>query len=64
MVPGVNQAPCTFLDKRRLDTGTNLGQGFGRALCQARIAVVVVSTGALKRMSGSGVDLEKDVSAA
>jgi hypothetical protein len=57
-----NHAPRTFLDKMRLETGGNFITDFGNSLCKSMIAVVFLSAAALKRMSETQVDLNKDVS--
>ena len=57
-----NNAPRTFLDKMRLETGGNFVTDFGNSLCKSRIAVVFISVAALKRMTEIQVDLDKDVS--
>ena len=60
----VNEAPRTFLDKMRLEPGGNFVRDFAASLCRTRIAVVVLSAGALRRMmssDGVGPDLDREV---
>ena len=59
-----NEAPRTFLDKMRLEPGGNFVRDFAASLCQTRIAVVVMSAAALRRMmacEGVGPDLDREV---
>jgi hypothetical protein len=48
-----NEAPRTFLDKMRLETGRNFVRDFAASLCRTRIAVVLLSVEALRRMTTS-----------
>ncbi len=57
----MNQAPRTFLDKMRLETGGNFVRDFASALGRTRIVVVLVSAAALDKMTTKLVDLARDV---
>ena len=50
-----------FLDKMRLEPGRDFVRGFCSSLCCSRVAAVVLSAAALRRMTVDEINLGKEV---